>query len=191
MKASKNDKTDNKIPLEFLELDGIAEMCKVFAFGAEKYSAGNYFLGHEQTRLLAAAMRHLLAYQGGEDLDPESGLTHLGHAQCCLAMLQKQKALGTSIDDRITLDKVRGEGEADEPRLKIGELYLVESIDESGFDYDISSAKGKVFEVSEIQELSIGVYYKMSEFGEHKDPDFFWATEKQLNYLYLEKKELR
>lgn len=109
MKAKKNDKADDKVPLEYLELDGVAGMCKVFAFGAKKYTKGNYFLGHEQTRLLAAAMRHVLAYQSGEDTDPESGLQHTHHAMCCLAMLHKQQALGTSIDDRVTLDSVRGE----------------------------------------------------------------------------------
>lgn len=99
-KAKKNDKVDGKTPLEFLRMDGVAEMCEVFGFGAKKYGRDNYLLGHEQTRLLAAAMRHILLYQAGEDLDPESGSTHIGHAQCCLAMLQSQKAVGTSIDDR-------------------------------------------------------------------------------------------
>ena len=105
--AKKNDKKDNKIPLEFLELDAIADMCRVFAFGATKYGRNNYFLGHNVTQLTSAGMRHLLAYQNGEDLDPESGLSHLGHAMCCVAMLIKQLALGTSKDDRHKEEEVQ------------------------------------------------------------------------------------
>jgi hypothetical protein len=32
-------------------------------------------------------MRHLVAYQSGEEIDPESGKSHLAHAQCCLIFL--------------------------------------------------------------------------------------------------------
>ena len=93
--AKKNDKRDNKIPLEYLRLDGISEMCEVFAFGATKYGKDNYLLGHHVDQLTAAALRHILAYQSGEELDPESGKSHIGHAQACLSMLQSQKVLGT------------------------------------------------------------------------------------------------
>lgn len=93
--ASKNDKKDGKSPLEYLRMDGISEMCEVFAFGATKYGKDNYLLGHHVDQLTAAALRHILAYQAGEELDPESGKSHIGHAMCCLSMLQTQKALNT------------------------------------------------------------------------------------------------
>jgi len=93
--AKKNDKLDNKAPLEFLRLDGVQEMCRVFEYGAKKYGKNNYLLGHQDSQLTAAALRHILAYQSGEHVDPETGYPHLAHAQCCLAMFFTQRALGT------------------------------------------------------------------------------------------------
>jgi len=93
--AKKNDKKDGKVPLEYLRLDGISEMCEVFAFGASKYGKDNYLLGHHIDQLTAATLRHILAFQSGEELDPETKKSHIAHAQCCLAMIQTQKTLGT------------------------------------------------------------------------------------------------
>ena len=98
-KATKNDKLDNKEPLEFLRMDGISEMCRVFAFGATKYGKDNYLLGMEQHRLTAAALRHILAHQQGDTIDPESGLPHLAHAMCCLSMYFSMKSCGTLIEE--------------------------------------------------------------------------------------------
>jgi len=101
-KAMKFD--DGKIPLEFLELSGIEDMCKAFQFGAKKYSKGNYKQGMEATRLTAAAMRHILQWQMGVDMDDESGISHLGHAMACLSMISTTMSLGTLIDDREPLE---------------------------------------------------------------------------------------
>jgi len=101
-KAMKFD--DGKIPLEFLELSGIEDMCKAFQFGAKKYSKGNYKQGMEATRLTAAAMRHILQWQMGVDMDDESGISHLGHAMACLSMISTTMSLGTLIDDRECLE---------------------------------------------------------------------------------------
>ena len=35
-------------------------------------------------------MRHMAAWQAGEDLDPESGRNHLGHAMCNLLQMLYQ-----------------------------------------------------------------------------------------------------
>lgn len=96
--ALKNDKTDNKAPLEFLRMDGIEEMCRVFKFGAKKYAKNNYLKGMESERLTSAALRHILAYQSGEKLDPESGRSHLGHAMACLAMHFSMESVGTLVE---------------------------------------------------------------------------------------------
>lgn len=65
------------LSVEMLEL-----VSKVRMFGAKKYARGNWKKGFKQTRSLAAALRHIFAYMNGEDNDPESGLSHLGHAIC-------------------------------------------------------------------------------------------------------------
>ena len=51
-------------------------------------------------RLIAAALRHVNAYNGGEDCDPESGVSHIAHAACNLLMLIESKNLGLGTDDR-------------------------------------------------------------------------------------------
>lgn len=85
--------------LRFLYLtpwDAMAEIVKVLEFGAKKYTRteadGRVVKGEHNwkmvpggyQRYLDAAARHLIAAQGGEDRDPESGLYHLGHAGCCI-----------------------------------------------------------------------------------------------------------
>lgn len=45
-------------------------------------------------RYYAAAMRHLVAWWGGERLDPESGLHHLAHALCCVAFVLETELEG-------------------------------------------------------------------------------------------------
>jgi len=86
-KAVKND--DNKTRMDLLPskaLDGIA---KIFTFGAKKYNDYNYKNGEglDWSRPYAALMRHMIAWNDGEDLDQESGKSHLYHAGCCIMML--------------------------------------------------------------------------------------------------------
>lgn len=75
-------------------------IAEVLTFGANKYSAHNWRGGFDYSRLLGSALRHILAYNDGEDKDSESGLSHLAHAACCLLFLLEQEAKGTGKDDR-------------------------------------------------------------------------------------------
>jgi hypothetical protein len=45
-------------------------------------------------------MRHLHAFNDGEDKDPESGLSHLAHASCCLMFLLEFEKTHQELDDR-------------------------------------------------------------------------------------------
>lgn len=75
-----------KPELSLVPVDAIYEMCAAFGHGQNKYGAFNYKGGLEVRRLIDAAFRHLLAFNAGEDLDPESGKSHLGHAMASVAM---------------------------------------------------------------------------------------------------------
>jgi len=59
------------------------------SYGATKYNSYNYKLGKglDWDRIYSACQRHLVAWNGGEDIDPESGQSHLYHAGCCIMML--------------------------------------------------------------------------------------------------------
>ena len=52
-------------------------------------------------RYVDAAMRHLNAWAEGEEVAPDSGVHHLGHARACLGILLDAQETGNLIDDRI------------------------------------------------------------------------------------------
>ena len=87
---------------ELGSLDPLAllTLAEVSGFGGQKYAAFNFLKGYDWSLSFNALQRHLLAFWSGEDTDPESGLSHLGHAAWhCLAMISFQtRGLGT--DDR-------------------------------------------------------------------------------------------
>jgi hypothetical protein len=62
--------------------------------------AHNWRKGIQTSRLMAAAQRHLLAYNEGEDLDPETSLSHLLHASCCLMFAYELSLDKPELDDR-------------------------------------------------------------------------------------------
>ena len=82
---------------EFVE--GVAS---VLGFGAQKYAAWNWAEGINYSRLIASAERHVNAFKRGENIDPESGLSHLYHASCCLMFLACFEQWGDKpeLDDR-------------------------------------------------------------------------------------------
>lgn len=90
----------NKAPLHFIPLKPMEEVAHVFGFGARKYAAFNYRKGFPYSRLVSAAMRHIMQFNANQDLDEESGRSHLAHAMCCLIMLMETQQLHPNLDDR-------------------------------------------------------------------------------------------
>jgi hypothetical protein len=81
----------------------LESVAAVLTFGAKKYAAHNWRGGIAYSRLVAAALRHIFAFLRGENNDPESGLSHLSHAVCCLLFLLQFVLDGqTKLDDRYT-----------------------------------------------------------------------------------------
>lgn len=89
-----------KARMDLLPTDAITEIAKVLTFGAEKYGERNWELGMSWGRCYAACLRHLFAWWSGEDKDPESGLSHLGHAGCCLLFMLAFHLREVGEDDR-------------------------------------------------------------------------------------------
>jgi len=95
------DKHDKGKPrLDLLNRELLEEMGHVLAFGAEKYGAWNWQQGIPISRLIAAALRHLVAYSDGESIDAESDRNHLGHAGCCLMFALWMERHRSNLDDR-------------------------------------------------------------------------------------------
>jgi hypothetical protein len=66
----------------------LEEVAKVLTVGAQKYSRENWrFVDDGPRRYFDALQRHVWAWKRGETLDPETGLSHLAHAGCCLMFL--------------------------------------------------------------------------------------------------------
>ena len=82
--GSKNRKPEaySLIPVEFL-----AEVARVYNYGATKYSAENWRQGYPWSWSYDALGRHLAAFWSGQEIDPESGRHHLAHAAFHLASL--------------------------------------------------------------------------------------------------------
>jgi hypothetical protein len=78
----------------------IFKVAQVMTFGKKKYSANNWRGGIAYSRLLAAALRHTFSYLGGESKDPETGISHLAHACCCLFMVLEFEDTKPELDDR-------------------------------------------------------------------------------------------
>ena len=111
----KNDRKDNKQMWELLPLEDIEEIVKVYTAGARKYGSNKWQdLPNGYDRYKAAMFRHLLEFEKGRDIDPETGCLHLAQvAWNAIAMMhiakaakkQKQERLIERID-RCICDKV-------------------------------------------------------------------------------------
>lgn len=78
----------------------LTEMARVLTFGAKKYDPDNWRKGFNLRRILDACLRHITAWSSGQDLDEETGLSHLAHAMCCLMFLMWLYKFRPELDDR-------------------------------------------------------------------------------------------
>lgn len=78
----------------------LEEISKVLTYGAEKYEPWNWSKGFNHTDVLASLQRHLNAWTRGEDIDPETGLSHLAHAGCNIMFLIDLAKLRPDLDNR-------------------------------------------------------------------------------------------
>ena len=94
----KNDQ--EKVRTDLLPIDGLMEEAQVWTFGAKKYEPRNWEKGLAWSRPYGALLRHIWAWWSGEEFDPETGISHLAHASCCIRMLQCYRIRQVGEDDR-------------------------------------------------------------------------------------------
>lgn len=87
---------------DLLDPQYLHETARVLEYGARKYKERNWENGMSWGRPFAALMRHLWAWWGGEQRDPETGFLHLAHASCCLMFLLAYEKRKIGSDDRPT-----------------------------------------------------------------------------------------
>ncbi len=91
----------DKLRWDLAPWDAVGSFVEILTFGARKYSDRNWEKGIKHSRLFAATQRHLTAWWQGEDLDPETGKSHLAHAACDVLFMLAFVVRGrTDLDDR-------------------------------------------------------------------------------------------
>jgi hypothetical protein len=96
-----------KAPMWLVPPVALEELSWVLKLGAEKYGEYNWRkTGVCASTYISAAFRHLNAWRDGEDLDPESGRSHLAHAMTCFAIVLDAEKCGTLDDDRNKLPAI-------------------------------------------------------------------------------------
>lgn len=89
-----------KLEWHLLPLETLKDTVKVLMFGKKKYGEGNWQKGMSWLIVYDCAMRHLQAWREGEDIDSESGLSHLSHILCNIIFLIWYNLNGKGKDDR-------------------------------------------------------------------------------------------
>jgi hypothetical protein len=90
-----------KVPMSTVSAVVLAELGVGMAEGGLKYGRHNYRVaGVRASVYYDAAMRHLMAWFEGEDIDPDSGMSHISKAMASCAVLRDAMVRGKMIDDR-------------------------------------------------------------------------------------------
>lgn len=90
-----------KPSMHFVPMIARLQEAIVMALGAKKYGSYNW----REKKVLASVYsdaidRHLAQWMDGEDMDEESGVSHLAHVRACCAILIDAIATGNLLDDR-------------------------------------------------------------------------------------------
>ena len=98
------------VQLHALPWAALEELGRVYAFGAAKYEDYNFRKGYAWSLSFDAMQRHLLAFWDGEDVDTESGLSHLAHAMWHCATLLVFVRDHPDFDDRFNKPNLNPRG---------------------------------------------------------------------------------
>lgn len=89
--SAKADK--GKLELSLVNPELVKAVAGVRMYGTEKYGDSENWRKVEPKRYVDALYRHLLAYIEGNEVDEESGLSHLAHMACNLSFLLDKEYL--------------------------------------------------------------------------------------------------
>jgi hypothetical protein len=74
---------------DLIPVGPLKKLAEHYGYGATKYDENNWRRGYAWSLSYAALQRHLNAFWGGEDMDPDSGRPHLAAAAFhCFALLE-------------------------------------------------------------------------------------------------------
>lgn len=85
---------------DLIPVGALTALAEHYGVGAEKYDENQWRKGYEWSKSYAALQRHLTAWWGGEDIDAETGSSHLAavawHSFTLLTFIHEQP----DFDDR-------------------------------------------------------------------------------------------
>ena len=97
---------DGKNKLHLIPPDALWALGEVFTRGALKYADRNWEKGMPWSTVEGCMYRHFLKYQLGEDIDEETGCSHLAHvAWNAMVLLAYQLRGMDEFDDRPEIPK--------------------------------------------------------------------------------------
>jgi hypothetical protein len=143
----------------------LLQLALLYTKGAEKYADNNWMRGFHFSRTLSAMQRHLELWKAGEDIDPETGLSHLTAVAWNAFALLEFQFRGTGVDDRahktiykdrefqqlvMTLPKLLTAGPKVEPAEASGTITnaVVGTLVQPGSPYVVYDNNGTKFSVN-------------------------------------------
>lgn len=113
-----------KVPFSTVPSGPIAEVGLAMLEGALKYGRHNYrAIGVRSSVYYDACLRHLTAWWEGQDIDPDSGLSHITKAAACLIVLRDSQLMGNSVDDRPPVYKDNWQSQLSEKAANLIDKY--------------------------------------------------------------------
>lgn len=113
-----------KTPLSTIPATVLAEVGVGMYEGARKYGRHNFrVIGVRASVYYDATMRHLMAWWEGEDIDPDSGLSHITKAICSLVVIRDAMIQEMMADDRPPQAPAGWLAELDDKIKEIAEKY--------------------------------------------------------------------
>ena len=117
----------------------LLELGRVYEYGQKKYGRDNWLKGTAWSEFYGSALRHVLKWWGGEDIDPESGLPHLSHAMWNIVALEhfqmqhlgvdnRPNRVAESADEAARLDQVLHNWQDEEQRKAEAAQHEIEAI---------------------------------------------------------------
>ena len=101
---------EGKLEWQWAHIPEFEEIAQLTMHGAKKYLPRNWENGMSWGRVWSALMRHNIAWWKGEDIDPESGLSHMIHVAWWAMALRRYEKTHPELDDRPSYSTMRGTG---------------------------------------------------------------------------------
>lgn len=96
---------EGKLRYDLIPPEAMEALAHIYTMGAVKYGANNWEHGMSWSRIIGALFRHLYSWIKGDEIDKESGKSHLWHVLWNVVALVTYEARGIGTDDRACKNK--------------------------------------------------------------------------------------